>query len=315
MVGKTAPLIQAIYTLGTLRIVGDAGQIPLRSEDARRLLVCLIVARSSPLQRAHLIDQLWPDHAPDAGRRRLRDALYRLRHALGAAAIQVEANAIRLQADLVIDYWAFCDKIAGRASADLQAAVDLYRGELAPEIVDEWIVPSRAAAREQLLRALEQLADQIADPLPLLRRLTAEEPLHEPACRRLIECLARAGRPVDALAEYERLEQTLAAELGIIPEEATRRLAERLRAELERSRRHEQQRYLHPPFVGRIHERSLLLARLETARAGRGGLILLLGAAGVGKTRLAEELAAGAQWRGWHVAWGRAEEIDRPPPL
>jgi predicted ATPase len=62
------------------------------------------------------------------------------------------------------------------------------------------------------------------------------------------------------------------------------------------------------PFVGREAELAALTADLEAALAGRGGMVLLAGEPGIGKTRLAEELAAQARARGALVLWGRCWE-------
>ena len=66
-------------------------------------------------------------------------------------------------------------------------------------------------------------------------------------------------------------------------------------------------------FVGRERELVLLRSRLDTAIAGRGGIVLLAGEAGIGKTRLAEELAEAAQARGVGLAWGRCWEGEGAP--
>jgi DNA-binding CsgD family transcriptional regulator len=66
-------------------------------------------------------------------------------------------------------------------------------------------------------------------------------------------------------------------------------------------------------FVGREAELGALTADLETALAGRGGLVLLAGEPGIGKTRLAEELAAAAAARGALVLWGRSWEGEGAP--
>jgi hypothetical protein len=59
------------------------------------------------------------------------------------------------------------------------------------------------------------------------------------------------------------------------------------------------------PFVGREAELAALAVDLDAAAGGRGGVVLLGGEPGVGKTRLAEELAAQATARGAVVLWGR----------
>jgi hypothetical protein len=67
------------------------------------------------------------------------------------------------------------------------------------------------------------------------------------------------------------------------------------------------------PFVGREGELAALTADLDTAGAGHGGVVLLSGEPGVGKTRLAEELAAQATARGALVLWGRCWEGEGRP--
>jgi hypothetical protein len=67
------------------------------------------------------------------------------------------------------------------------------------------------------------------------------------------------------------------------------------------------------PFVGREAELIALTADLEVAAAGRGGVVVLAGEPGIGKTRLAEELAAQASGRGVLVLWGRCWEGEGAP--
>ena len=69
-----------------------------------------------------------------------------------------------------------------------------------------------------------------------------------------------------------------------------------------------------PPLVGREHELSLLLRGLEDARRGHGTLVWISGEAGVGKTRLAQEIGALAAARGACVLWSRCIEADGAPP-
>lgn len=69
------------------------------------------------------------------------------------------------------------------------------------------------------------------------------------------------------------------------------------------------------PFVGRADELALLGARLDAALAGAGSVVLLSGEAGIGKTRLVEELTGAATGRGAQVLWGRCTEVEGAPPL
>jgi DNA-binding CsgD family transcriptional regulator len=67
------------------------------------------------------------------------------------------------------------------------------------------------------------------------------------------------------------------------------------------------------PFVGREVELAALTADLDAALGGRGGVVLLAGEPGIGKTRLAEQLAAIATARGALVLWGRCWEGEGAP--
>src|SRR5262245_61747320 len=67
-------------------------------------------------------------------------------------------------------------------------------------------------------------------------------------------------------------------------------------------------------FVGRQRELGELSGALEGAAAGRGALFLLIGEPGIGKTRLAGELAAQAAERGMSALWGRCWEAEARPP-
>ncbi|HEX7049663.1 MAG TPA: AAA family ATPase [Longimicrobiales bacterium] len=69
-----------------------------------------------------------------------------------------------------------------------------------------------------------------------------------------------------------------------------------------------------PTFAGRQRELAVLRAVLADACSGRGCFVLLIGEAGIGKTRLAEELAAAATHQGVRVVWGRCAEDEGAPP-
>lgn len=309
-----------IQALGALRVDAGNGLQPLTREGPRRLLAFLILNRATPVSRERLVDALWPEASILQGRRRLADAVYQLRRVLPPGALKIDGDLLGLRSDLAVDYWAFEDLTGGSLSS-LRVAVTIYTGDLLPEIYDDWVSGPRAAAQERLLNCLERLAE--AEPeddeaVVLYRRLIALDPLRETAYLGLMRALARTGRLVEALKVFSDLERLLEAELGLPPDDTAVELAARLREQLADARRNHHtvaQRLSHPPFVGRIAERAELAGRLDLARAGQGGIALVVGERGIGKTRLAEEIAAAAIWRGWQPYWGRCEELTIPPPL
>src|SRR5207247_8069901 len=63
-----------------------------------------------------------------------------------------------------------------------------------------------------------------------------------------------------------------------------------------------------PDLIGRAQELGVLIAALDGVRAGRGRMVLLLGEAGIGKSRLARETMAEARRRGFSVLAGRSSD-------
>lgn len=67
------------------------------------------------------------------------------------------------------------------------------------------------------------------------------------------------------------------------------------------------------PFVGRRRELAHISTRLSAAVRGQGGIVLLAGEPGTGKTRLAEQAASAAGRMGLAVAWGRSYDMEGSP--
>jgi tetratricopeptide (TPR) repeat protein len=96
--------------------------------------------------------------------------------------------------------------------------------------------------------------------------------------------------------------------------ESNRRIAARFAISEQALRRHREHLSTPKTFIGRRSELAELTSGLDDARRGQGGLCLISGEAGIGKTRLAEEFADHARQRGALVVWGRCWETDVAPP-
>jgi len=134
--------------------------------------------------------------------------------------------------------------------------------------------------------------------------------------------LYRAGRQAEALDAYRAARRALLAELGIEPGRALRELEHAILAQvpaLDVGPRRPQAvqrpgRAAASPLEGRMEELGLLEAGLDDALAGRGRLFVVVGDAGTGKTRLADELASTAKGRGTRILWGRGWAGGGAPP-
>jgi tetratricopeptide (TPR) repeat protein len=138
----------------------------------------------------------------------------------------------------VDSFWAAVAR--ARRSGDPGAyreAVDLYGEGLLPEDrYEEWAIARSDELQLGFVAAIEELASmleargELDSATRAVRRLVAEEPSREEAHARLIRLYALAGRRGDALRQYEKLRELLAAELGTEPSPEMQRLYEEVRS-------------------------------------------------------------------------------------
>lgn len=308
-----------LFLLGGLRADEDGRSVALPAGQPRLLLALLALSPQPGRPREQISDTLWPEAPIDRAARYLSNALYRLRKTLGAGWLHVDGDRLALLPTVWVDQHHFEQLARSHQPDDWQRGVAAYSGDLLPEIYADWVLPPRVALREQYLRLIVQLGElaasqgRWAEAVGHYQRLASTDPLNEAAQRGRMQALAALGQASEALEAYAHFAAMLEAELGVAPAPETHALADTLKRELQLSRA--ASRPNRPPFVGRATERSALLERLQTARAGQGGLVVVLGEAGLGKTRLLQELEAAAGWRGWQVAWGYGEEFVPPAPL
>lgn len=310
-----------VYLLGRLSLDGSEGPISFPSGNLQTLFAYLILHPDIPHPRAHLAHLIWPDADPDRAGRNLSNLLYRLKQHLGPNWFTANSETITLTAgpDLWVDVYQFEHLLGVGTSDALQQALTLYQGELLPTLYDDWLLIHRERLREAYLTTLLNLgnlaesANQPEAALLYYRQLLSADPLREDGARGMMRCLGLLRRFADALDVFTTLAKTLETEIGVQPGLDTRLLADRLHNE----RALMQQTITHPTpvqFVGRLIERARLLALLDRAGQGNAGLAVILGEPGIGKTRLLDELAHSAAWRGWQIAWGRGKEFSFPTP-
>lgn len=249
---------------------------------------------------------LWPDRPDDRARRALSDAIYRLRNTVDVLA--TDAEWVALAHAVGVDLADFRDGIGSEPSTATRAA-RLASAPLLAELDATWVDDARAEVHRQLadgLAAATTAASASGDhPLAAeAAELWARaDPYDERAHRALWQSLARLGRHTEALRRFDELVATLAAEVAVDPAPETSHLAARIRAESAPGAAPAR-----GPLVGRHAERARLVELVERAAAGTGGLAVLLGDAGIGKTRLLDEVAGAAAWRGVTVARVAATE-------
>ncbi|MDX1665368.1 MAG: BTAD domain-containing putative transcriptional regulator [Candidatus Promineifilaceae bacterium] len=252
--------------------------------------------------RAALAGLLWGEMTDKRARANLRHALHNLRQLFPD-----HLEVTRKQAAFIPDapHWmdvTVFEQLAGQSHKldALAEAAALYRDDfLAGLVVDgeaafeAWRRAEQERLRLRLLQVLERLAEQYVaqgcwrDAEETSRRLLALEPWRESSYRRLMLLLARQGQYSTALAQYEQCREVLEEELGVAPMPETRALQRRI-LRLRASPR-DNLPARPQPLLGRERELAEVgaLLRDEAVR-----LVTISGLGGVGKTRLAAEIAA-----------------------
>ncbi|MGC9399436.1 MAG: ATP-binding protein [Anaerolineae bacterium] len=340
------PLLKA-HLLGQLELLDSEDRVLSlpTTLKARSLLAYLLLHRSRPQPRERLSALFWGERPEQKARHSLSTALWRLRRSLpDEEVILSDHHTVQLdpQADLWLDVDAFEELVEREDASDLQAAVALYRGPFLDGFYDDWVINERYRLEALYLDALARLMSayedqgQHASALTTALRLLKEDPLREDAHRAAMRAYCRLGRRNAALEQYRRCRERVQAELDAEPMPETATLHQEILEgrfavgptlsapafdELPPTSPAISKPYdpldvgATSPLVGRDEELARLQACWREAERGRGRVVFLRGEAGVGKTRLVEELARRVRQRGAWVAGAACYEHERTLPV
>jgi DNA-binding SARP family transcriptional activator/tetratricopeptide (TPR) repeat protein len=334
--------------LGTFEARLNSGPVITFSRRKCEALLAYLAVHPDQVRSRHtLAALLWGDAPDERARHSLRQALVAVRRALpdGDHPLLVEeGETLALYTPAVdVDVPVFERLVAEGSPEALEQAVRLYRGDLLEGIgvdeppFEEWLLTERQRLRDLAVEMFTKLLacqTRIAAIGPAVRTavsLLGLDPTQEWVHRTLMRLYGRQGRRAAALRQYEVCVEIVRRELGLEPEEETRRLYQELVAgtgtaggsmiprRVGRSPgRRETATTPRPPvtspstpMIGREAERARLHEFLRLARRGQGQLVLVLGEAGIGKTRLVGQFTAEAARRGVLVLEGRARESEQ----
>jgi DNA-binding SARP family transcriptional activator len=318
----------------------------LPGRQGRLLFAYLVRNRDRVCSRAELIDALWPERPPAAADTALSALLSKLRRTLGDGVVggrgglqlalgeTVDVDVERAEAEAAHAENALERRDWARALAHGRAVTGVDGTSFLPDCDGPWLHEQRRELDAIRLRGLEAVATaglrqggrdlQAAEQAA--RAAVAMAPFRESAHILLMEIHEAAGNPAEALRAFEDLRSLLREELGTMPGTAALAIHERLLrgeppAEVASPRAMEAHTW--PATLGAMTERHAFVGRsgeveeldslLTQAVAGARQLVLLAGDAGIGKTRLAAELASRAHERGAVVLYGRFDEETLAP--
>ncbi|MCL4266788.1 MAG: AAA family ATPase [Anaerolineae bacterium] len=318
-----------ISLLGSPQIEVDDTPIDSDRRKAVALLAYLAVT-AVPHTRDTLATLFWPDSDQSRALAYLRRALWEVNNILGEGWLEAERDQIALRrgVDVWLDVAAFRALLAEGSSTAVNQAIDLYRGDFmagftlrdCPDF-DEWQYLQAESLRREWGTALETLAGKLAGQGELetavayTRRWLTLDPLNETAHRQLMRLYTQSGRRSAAIRQYQQCAQRLQAELAVTPEPETVALYEAIKAgefaptppdfaeaigtlPVKPETAVSQMAIGQPPldnlpllptpFVGR---RQLLDELGQLLHEPEHRLLTLVGPGGMGKTRLAIQLA------------------------
>ncbi len=298
------------------------GGRPADVETRKALAVLARVVVEGPQRRDTLDALLWPGSDARRARQALRRTLSALRKALPGGAL-ADGDDVALSVAVSTDLEDVED-LAGSGvtttdTAALAAAAELHRGEFLEglhfrdaDVFEHWrrdtgqqVDRRRVQVLERWCRALVAAHDFEA-AIDVARDRLALDPLHEPSHQQLMLLYAWQGDRAAAARQYSVCIRVLDEELGVAPLPKTAALDEAVRAGTleppprtaptpDRGEPHAATQRPAPlpppstPFVGRSEQLAGLVQRWDDCRGG-GGVAMVVGEAGIGKTRLVEEL-------------------------
>ncbi|MBX6390295.1 MAG: winged helix-turn-helix domain-containing protein [Frankia sp.] len=314
-----------VELLGPLRLVVDGRDVDVRGPKRRAALALLALAEGRIVPVDRLVDALWPAEAPQTGRQALHSHVHRLRGQLAGAAGRLRTLPDGYQLDLGEDGLDLAEARALLARAREKARDDpagafgllrrahgLWQGPVLADLGE--FAPIAAASA-----ACERLRAEVTDAL--VAAGVAAEPLREPATLALVRALAATGQAPEALRVAADFRRRLAEETGLDPSPAHAELVREVAAGTARqapgattpgaaasaptpqpSRQRPAARPVPQPMTGppprpvpqpatRLIGREAQVASLHRLLAGER-LVTLVGPGGVGKTRVALEIAA-----------------------
>ena len=210
----------------------------LSTRKTAALLARLAYPPLRPHRREELMELLWPDDEPKAVQLRLRVALATLRKLFSLPQApprsiiisdhkQVSLNPEYFYSDIeIFDNLLENEKnsrVGSESISLLEQSMNFYKGNLLPEMDEEWVYGERERLASKAINALRSLANlyweqnAIDSALSVMRRALQIDPFREENHIELMKLLIAAGQPATAIQQYEAFKRILSEQLNFQP--------------------------------------------------------------------------------------------------
>jgi predicted ATPase/DNA-binding SARP family transcriptional activator len=301
--GEHVGVAVRVEVLGPLRLLVDGRVVEVRGQKRRAVLAMLALAEGRTVPVDRLVTAVWPAEASEPGRRALHSHVFRLRGQLGQSSgrLQTQQDGYRLdlgageldvtQARTLLRTARTADPDA--ALAALRQAHALWRGPVLTDLTDLAAIAATVEALAQLRRDVTDalVATAVAvgaadEVVSVAAESVAADPLREPAVLALMRALAASGQPSESLRVGREYRARLADEAGLDPSPALDDLVRDIAAGSAPPVRRDPTGRPATRLFGRDAEIGSLHRLFGSER-----LVTLVGPGGVGKTRVALEVA------------------------
>jgi ATP/maltotriose-dependent transcriptional regulator MalT/DNA-binding SARP family transcriptional activator len=243
-----APPKLTIQALGRAQVELDGAPVTAaewQNQKRVRELLFFLLAFPEGLSKESIGVVIWPESSASQLKLQFKNAIYRLRYALGQEVISFEGDRywFNREQDYQYDVESFLEELAGAGSAArpaekitaLRQALDTYHGDYLPEIGATWVVPFREQYRQKYVAAVLGLANlhleagEAGPALEYAQRLLSEDRCLEEAHRLAMLAYAAKGDRAGLTRQFERCRQALIEDMNLEPSPQTIHLFETLR--------------------------------------------------------------------------------------
>jgi LuxR family maltose regulon positive regulatory protein len=242
-----APPQLTIQGLGSMQVRVDGRPVTEPEWQSRKLvrdLFFLLLAHPDGLTKGEVGVILWPDASPAQVDLRFKNAIYRLRRALGRDVVLFDESLYRFNRALDYEYdvEVFLEKLAqarevtdpSERAAAYQVVIHLYKGSYLPEMEGTWVWPERERLWRAYVGAILELAEfhlttgEYEMTLESCQRVLAQDPCLEEVHRLTMRAYMAMGNRAAAALQFDRCRQALLEEINVPPSPQTEALYETL---------------------------------------------------------------------------------------